>query len=151
MNRAALRAVSDAPDSRFGNAAGGEAEAGRANVLRAFAKPPARLVYDICELRRRRGDFLPAKLLGEPVWDVLLELYAAQLDQQRMSITRVTRRSGIPATTVLRCIGTLVQAGLVERSDDPIDGRRVFVALSRAGLEAMDGVFAASAAPATCV
>jgi DNA-binding MarR family transcriptional regulator len=141
VDQAALRAVSDEPDPRFGNAAEGEAEAGRNNLVGAFAKPSAKLVRDTCELRRLRGDFLPGTLLGEPVWDILLNLYAAELDQQRMSITRLTRLSGIAATTVLRCLGTLVQAGLVERSGDPIDGRRVFVALSQAGMEAMGGFF----------
>jgi DNA-binding MarR family transcriptional regulator len=136
--------------SRLRGAAGGEAEAGRANVVRAFAKPPvsARLIYSICDIRRKRSQFLGGKLLGEPGWDIMLQLYAADLDQQRMSITRLTRRSGIPPTTVLRILGKLGAAGLVTRSEDPIDNRRVFVALSLAGVEAMDGFFASSGSQA---
>ena len=145
MTRAAPRAYRDEPYSGSEGLAGGEAEAGQTNVVRAFAQPVnARLVYTICEARQERGKFLPAKLFGEPAWDILLELYAAELDQQRMSITRLTRRSGIPATTVLRFLGSLGEAGLVKRTNDPTDERRVYVSLSPQGLQAMNGFFAAS-------
>ena len=144
MNQAALNSFREEPGSRSGAPRGGEAEAGQTNVVRAFAKPSARLIYTICDVRRDRGKFIPGKLFGEPAWDILLELYAAELDNQRMSITRLNRRSGIPATTVLRCLSLLERAGLVRRSDDPTDLRRVFVSLTVAGEQAMDGYFAES-------
>lgn len=144
MTAAAPRALRDEAYIGFAGP-GGEAEAGQTNVVRAFAQPVnARLVYTICETRRERAKFLPGKLLGEPAWDMMLELYAAELDQQRMSITRLSRRSGIPATTVLRFLGLLVEAGLVKRENDPTDARRVYVALSPSGMQAMNCFFAAS-------
>ena len=146
MNQATLNSFREEPGSRSGAPRGGEAKAGATNVVRAFAKPNARLIYTICDIRRDRGKFMPGKLFREPAWDILLELYAAQLDNQRMSITRLNRRSGITATTVLRCLGALETVGLVRRSEDPMDLRRVFVSLTLAGEEAMDGYFAESGA-----
>jgi DNA-binding MarR family transcriptional regulator len=103
-----------------------------------------RLVHAICELRRSRHAFFPGKLLGDGMWDVLLRLYAAHLDQHRLSISRLTRETGIAATTVLRWLASLDQAGLIERTDDPNDYRRVFVELSDEGADAMNRFFAAS-------
>jgi DNA-binding MarR family transcriptional regulator len=61
-----------------------------------------------------------------------------------MSVTRLTRKSGIPATTVLRFLRSLGDAGLVKRTNDPTDARRVFVALTAQGMEAMNSFFEAS-------
>jgi DNA-binding MarR family transcriptional regulator len=103
-----------------------------------------RLVHAICELRRSRQQFFPGKLLGDGMWDVLLRLYAAHLDQHRLSISRLTRETGIAATTVLRWLASLEQSGLIERTDDPNDYRRVFVELSDKGADSMNRFFAAS-------
>lgn len=144
MNQAAVTSFGNEPGSRFGAPEGAEARAGPTNVVRAFAKPSARLIYTICDIRHDRAKFMPGKLFREPAWDILLELYAAELDNQRMSITRLNRRSGIPATTVLRSLAALEAAGLVRRSEDPTDLRRVFVSLTLAGDEAMNAFFAQS-------
>jgi DNA-binding MarR family transcriptional regulator len=102
------------------------------------------IVRGICELRRRRANAFPAKLFGDPTWDILLQLYAARLEAQRLSITRLTKLCGLPATTVLRRLGVLEEEGLVTRTGDPFDVRRIYVALSFAGSEAMERCFAAS-------
>lgn len=104
----------------------------------------ARLVHAICELRRSRQDFIPGKLIGDCAWDILLRLYAAHLDQHRLSISRLTRDTTIPATTLLRRLASLERTGLVERRDDPTDERRVYVELSDTGAGAMHRFFAAS-------
>lgn len=104
----------------------------------------ARLVHTICELRRSRRQFFPGKLLGDGMWDVLLRLYAAHLDQHRLSISRLTRETGIAATTMLRRLAALEQSRMIVRTDDPNDYRRVFVELSDSGAEAMNRFFAAS-------
>lgn len=58
-----------------------------------------------------------------------------------MSISRLTRSARVPLTTVLRRLAILEERGLVTRTDDAFDGRRVYVALSFAGAEAMDRCF----------
>ena len=49
--------------------------------------------------------------------------------------------SGVPPTTTLRWIAALEGKGLIERRRDPLDGRRVFIALSEAGLAGMTKLF----------
>jgi hypothetical protein len=121
-----------------------------ANAVSPFAQPgnaagfTGEAVRRICELRRKRNDLFPGKLFGDPTWDMLLQLYAARLDMQRLTITRLTKLCGVPATTVLRRLGALEEEGLVTRTDDPWDGRRVHVALSFLGAEAMERSFAAA-------
>jgi len=145
VNQFALKAV-DTVDASGASAA----VTPKTNVVLPFVQPsPANrvtgeFVRNICQLRRKRQEAIPAKLLGDATWDILLQLYAAHLDTGRVSISRVTRSSRIPATTVLRRLVELEKEGLVTRSEDPFDARRVYVALSLAGAEAMDRCFAAS-------
>jgi len=110
-----------------------------------LAIPPGvtpRLVKVICKLRREREEFVPARLLADPAWEILLQLYAAHVEQQRVSISNLAAMTGLPGTTALRWLGTLESEGLVGRSGDPLDSRRVFVGLAPAGVRAMNRYFA---------
>jgi DNA-binding MarR family transcriptional regulator len=98
-------------------------------------------IREILKLRRRRARFFDADLFADPAWDMLLELYAAELGQQRISISSLARGAAVPMTTALRWITTLETSGLIERQPDPLDGRRYFMSLSYRGLEAMDTYF----------
>jgi DNA-binding MarR family transcriptional regulator len=124
--------------------------AGSPNVVLAYAAKPGaepitgEVVRGICELRRARQDAFPGRLFSDPTWDILLNLYAAHVDSQRLSITRLTRMCGVPPTTVLRRLALLQDKRLVTRTADPFDARRVYVALSESGAEAMDRCFAVS-------
>ena len=140
MNQAALTTLDDG----FG---GARSAAANANVILPFARQgaPNGLTGDkvrrICNLRRKRHEVLPGKLLGDPTWDILLQLSATHLDGGRMSISRLTRSARVALTTVLRRLAALEECGLVTRTNDPFDGRRVYVALSFAGAEARDRCF----------
>lgn len=94
--------------------------------------------------RRGRDNFLPGHLFADPAWDMLLELYAAELEQIRLSTSNLCDASDVPATTALRWISTLVDEGLAERHGDPLDARRVFVRLSLKGLKGMSAYFQAT-------
>jgi DNA-binding MarR family transcriptional regulator len=137
VNQAALKSI-DADAATSGN------------VVWPFARQgaPEGVTGDtiriVCELRRKRQEAFPAKLFGDPTWEILLQLYAAHLDGHRMSISRLTRCTRVALTTVLRRLGVLEEKGLVTRSNDPFDGRRVYVGLSFAGAEAMNRCFTAA-------
>jgi len=98
-------------------------------------------VRTIIRLRRNRDQFFKAQLFADPAWDMLLELFACELGQQRISISSLCLGAAVPATTALRWITTLEQEELVERRPDPTDGRRYFVQLTRTGREAMEAYF----------
>ncbi len=100
----------------------------------------ARQTYDD---RRRREQILgTSDLLGEPAWDILLDLYIAQSTAQEVSVSSACIGSAAPATTGLRWLGVLQEAGLVTRINDDEDHRRVLVKLSPEGADRMDRYFA---------
>ena len=101
----------------------------------------AALAKGIVRARTQRTKFLPRSLFAEPAWDILLELYLAELAQQRMSVSQVCAAAKVPTTTALRWLNTLEANHLVARSADPLDARRYFVALTPAGEQAMNEFF----------
>jgi DNA-binding MarR family transcriptional regulator len=112
------------------------------------SQPPARLdhrdLQRMIDARRLRSKFFDANLFADPAWDILLDLYRAHLAQQRICITSVCFGSGVPVSTALRWLNALEQRGLTKRSNDPLDARRSFVALTPKGVSAMAGYFAAT-------
>ena len=95
--------------------------------------------------RRNRDKFFPKNLFADPAWDMLLELYVAELDQTRLATSSLCDRAAVPATTALRWISTLAREGLIDRRSDPLDARRIFVRLSSKGMRAMEAYFESNA------
>lgn len=104
----------------------------------ALVAQTGRLAKLIAKLRSDRKECFPGQLGNETCWTVILQLYAAHVDQHRLHIGRLTERSGLPATTVLRSLDALSAAGFLARSEDRLDRRRVVVELSPAGVTAMN-------------
>lgn len=80
--------------------------------------------------RRRRSAYFVADLFADPAWDIMLDLFEAELEQRRVSVTSACIASQVPPTTGLRWLQTLEQRGLVVRNGDPLDARRFFVELT---------------------
>ncbi len=66
----------------------------------------------------------------DPVYDTLLHLYIAEEESMPMSVSAVAPLTGIPATTCLRWIGQMENAGLIVRTRDSGDARRTWICLS---------------------
>jgi hypothetical protein len=94
--------------------------------------------------RRLRAQFFAGELFADPAWDMLLDLFAAELEQTRVSVSSLCIAAAVPPTTALRWIGTLHDAGLFERHADPADRRRAYIALSAKGLAGMRSYIAAA-------
>ena len=101
----------------------------------------AELIRAILDERRRRAAIFGRENFAYPRWDMLLELYARQLGEERATIGDLCRAVAIPSTTSLRWIGELERAGFLVRIRDKGDRRRTFVRLSESGLAAMDKFF----------
>jgi DNA-binding MarR family transcriptional regulator len=101
----------------------------------------AKRIRHISVLRRLRRDIFTTAYFADAAWDILLALYSAHLDQHRLSIAKLTSRSGVPGTSALRWIGSLEEAGLLSRTPDVTDNRRVFVSLTEQGITSMDSFF----------
>jgi hypothetical protein len=94
--------------------------------------------------RRLRAQFFAGELFADPAWDMLLDLFAAELERRRVSVSSLCIAAAVPPTTALRWIGTLHDSGLFERHADPSDRRRAYIALSAKGLEGMRSYVAAA-------
>ena len=94
--------------------------------------------------RKQRSRVLPADLLGEPAWDILLELFS-EIEPQSMK--SICIGAGVPLTTTLRWVSLLDQQGLLVQFPDPTDARRTLVRLTPIGqakvAEAIKGIRAA--------
>lgn len=117
----ALAAVpGDAPSGR---PRGGGAEEGDDPLTHADVRA-------IIRARRMRDQYLPADLFADPAWDMMLDLLAARLSSQRVSVSSLCIASAVPPTTALRWIRQLTERAVFARIDDPADGRRVFIELT---------------------
>ncbi|TXC68395.1 winged helix DNA-binding protein [Sphingorhabdus soli] len=99
-------------------------------------------IRKMIRMRRLRDKHFPSDLFGDPAWDMLLDLMVARIDRLPVSVSSLCIASAVPATTALRWIKTMTEAGLFERRSDPSDGRRVFIALSDETAQAMHAYFA---------
>ncbi len=83
--------------------------------------------------RRLRDRILPSCVLGEPGWDILLDLFQMKAQGRAVSVTSACHASGVPNTTALRSIGNLEKHGIVQRLPSETDRRRTLVSLTTLG------------------
>ena len=110
---------------------------------RATDRQRAKAVRRLLRQRRIREQYFPADLFADPAWDMLLDLYAARLERRPVSVSSLCIAAAVPATTALRWIKTMTDAGLFVREADPNDGRRIFIALADGAADAMTRYFEA--------
>lgn len=87
-------------------------------------------VRDAIRARRLRDQMFGAGLFEDPAWDMLLDLFAAELERVQVSVSSLCIAAAVAPTTALRWIARMTEAGLFERRADPFDRRRAFIALS---------------------
>ncbi|MES2442740.1 MAG: winged helix DNA-binding protein [Pseudomonadota bacterium] len=107
-------------------------------------QPSAQEIRATIRSRRLRAQFFAGELFADPAWDMLLDLFAAELERRQVSVSSLCIAAAVPPTTALRWIGTLHDAGLFERHADPSDRRRAYIALSAKGLDGMRNYVAAA-------
>lgn len=88
--------------------------------------------------RQARARFLPGVGFGEPAWEMLLELYIAQVRGRPVSVSGLCYSSGVPPTTALRRVHDLETKRMISKVNDRNDGRRIFVRLTRVGIDAIE-------------
>ncbi|MEG3177102.1 hypothetical protein U1872_12740 [Sphingomonas sp. RB3P16] len=91
----------------------------------------AREIRDMIRARRVRDQYFGAGLFEDPAWDMLLDLFAAELERAQVSVSSLCIAAAVAPTTALRWIARMTDAGLFERQPDPFDRRRAFMGLSR--------------------
>lgn len=156
--RAVTASTMNAYRSAFDPKSGGGPGYGLSLVESAIrlSRPPAEVQAEtaaeklpqILRARRERGRFLGHDLFADPAWDILLELFAAEADGRKISVSGVCASAALSATTGLRWLGKLERAGLVVRHSDPLDRRRSWVHLSPTAIAALQHYFATFASGA---
>ena len=86
----------------------------------------AKWLREVIRARSRRSVYFSSKLFSDPAWDLLLNLYLAELRQLRIAVTDLGSLAGVPLTTSLRWIDALMKEGLVVRQGGPIRRSSVF-------------------------
>jgi DNA-binding MarR family transcriptional regulator len=105
------------------------------NTLTALARK-------LIKQRRKRLNFFPDYAFGEPVWDVLLDLYVAGCDKRLISVSSVCIAAGVPPTTAFRHVTMMTIEGLIVRTQSPKDCRVIYVSLSDEIRNSMDNYLA---------
>lgn len=90
----------------------------------------AEAVRSVIRARRLRARYFSEDLFADPAWDMLLDLFQAEIAQLRVPVSSLCIAAAVPATTALRWLKTMVSNGMFVRRADPHDGRRVFVELA---------------------
>lgn len=97
-------------------------------------------------LRKRASLFADAGFgedaLRQPVWDLLLDLYAARGRGRKISLSELCIAAAVPAAAALVHIDRMLKIGLAVHEPDPRDGRRVLIALSERAAGVMDLILA---------
>jgi DNA-binding MarR family transcriptional regulator len=88
-------------------------------------------------IRRLRARHLQGLSLGEPAWDILLDLAVAHYWRRETSVTSLCIAADVPSTTALRWINSMTREGLIVRRPCLRDGRRSYLAIAPASYQAM--------------
>jgi DNA-binding MarR family transcriptional regulator len=113
--------------------------------VRQDTAPNAARIREMIKLRRLRDQHFPPDLFADPAWDILLDLYAANLEGKSVSVSSLCIAAAVPPTTALRWITTMTEHGALVRKQDPNDARRVFIGLSEDSEARLTAYFANAA------
>lgn len=91
------------------------------------------LVAKLQRLRRVQYSIGDDRLAENASLDMLLDLLSAEFDGKPVTVTSLCAASGVSQTSALRRIDELEGAGLLQRTPDPGDRRRLYVVLSDGG------------------
>lgn len=93
--------------------------------------------------KRRTALFAPdGGIFADPAWGILLELYEAELRGKRLNASVLGLEAGIAQSTALRWLALLEKMGLTRRTQDALDKRRYWVALTTRAIRGFDQFFA---------
>ena len=94
------------------------------------------------EARRLRAEIFPRVPLGNPNWDVMLDLFIQEMNGFRTSLDHLALTGDLPAPVVYESVHELVRLGLLERTPDRFDNRVSWLSLTVKGRQGMFDLFA---------
>ena len=108
------------------------------------AEPSARVETAVETARRAynerkvRPNFVGnGDMFGEPAWDMLLDLFISQANEEEVTVKAGCLHADIPPTTTIRWLKVLEQNGLIMSHVDPADPKQHLIHLTATGYEGM--------------
>jgi DNA-binding MarR family transcriptional regulator len=95
--------------------------------------------------RRERRRIFNDAAFANPGWDILLDVYLASADGERLSTKSACLAATVPKSTALRYLTRLCELQLVTRVPHPSDNRTKWIELTAEGLEQMEMYLARTA------
>lgn len=84
----------------------------------------------ISHWRRKRDAMFDPVIFADPEWDILLDLFAEGGFGRRVSMSSLCIAASVPTTTAVRCINAMIDQGVLIKSRDANDARRVLIELT---------------------
>lgn len=133
--RRTRRAVPPAPSTAIEIVRSFLAAPAAENDAHAITAPPdlgafARHLYDERRIRDAAFGADAADLFSDPMWDLMIFLYASAAEGEKVSVSEACNASRAPSSSALRYIKEMTAKGLVVRDECRNDARRVYVRLS---------------------
>lgn len=94
-------------------------------------------VRSLQDRRARTQYFGDSRIFGEPAWDILLDLYVHEFDEEAMSLGRACISSRGSRVTAELWLKLLEEMGLIVLKGDRSDGRKTVIRLTPKGKESM--------------
>lgn len=91
-------------------------------------------------LRSARNELFPTGYFADVAWDILVDLFLADDEHRKLSIADLSARNDVPLSTLLRYLAKMEEDGLVYRTPDHHDKRRVFIKLTSAAEQKLQHV-----------
>lgn len=82
--------------------------------------------------RAMRAKFLPAEITRGVIWEIITDVYLANISGERISLSCIAMDSLAPRSTIMRQVNILVLKGYLIKDPDPEDRRRFWVSTSAA-------------------
>jgi DNA-binding MarR family transcriptional regulator len=96
---------------------------------------------EVARRRMRKEQFAGYGIFSDPAWDILLEVFIAEVAHTRLAVSSLGLDTEIAHATAFRWVGVLDSMGLIKRTQDPEDKRRNWVNLTSEGLRIMRTLF----------
>lgn len=87
----------------------------------------ADMVRKLARAEAARASVIGGKILGDPAWNILLDLLLASLEGRRVAVSSACIVTGVATTTALRLINRMISDGVLVRVPDEADGRRDYL------------------------
>ncbi len=89
----------------------------------------ASFVRKLIKAEYARSQVIGGKMMGDPAWNILLDLLLASLEGRKVAVSSACIVSGVATTTGLRLVNRMVDDGILIRIPDSNDGRRHFLGI----------------------